>query len=122
MPCLTRDLGPEILRVGEDWVETVTFYGDDGERFDLIGFGFEARLTDRFRPKAAPALVASIANGLVTIGDRNADGSVPLIIRAPAAQVGEALHEPPFDYRRDLFALRDGLCDLVATGLRFYRS
>lgn len=120
MPCLTSDVWSEPFRLGEDWVQTVTCFGDGGEPFNLIGFSLEARLTDWFRPNAAPALVASMANGLVEIGDRNADGSVPLIIRVPAAQVAQALRS--HDYRLDLAQTRDGLTEVESVGKRIFRS
>ncbi len=111
-------LPEEYRRLDDDWVETFELEPSGDEPVNLIGLGLIARLT-RVYGVGEVALEGSIDTGLVTFGDRRADGVVPVLVRASAVAVAEHLRSQ--DYRFDLVATRDGLTAVAASGIRKFR-
>lgn len=122
---LTRRLGTQCFRLREDWVEEFTLTAAP-DFVDIVGVVIEARLVDLYRPDDV-ALVVPLADAVEPLpplrleyGARAENGDVPLILRAPAVVIADALR--PHDYRLDLYATADGQTGRFADGVRQFRE
>lgn len=111
-------LPDEYRSLVEDWVETFEIEPSADEPVNLVGLVLIARLT-RLYGIGEVELEGSTETGLVTFGDRRPDGVVPVLVRASAEIVAQALASQ--DYRFELVAIRHGLTSIAASGVRKFR-